>query len=175
MKLPFVLASRFVAAETLEETLSVVEALNRKGLRVALDRLGEYVDERALAIETKEIYLDTLRTVAEQRDRHDLDIDLSIKLLSIGQTVDHTLCRDQLLELLSVAQTLDFFVTLDMEGSDLTQSTLDLFKQAYQKYPDHVESFCRLTSNAPLMTSKRSATWVREFVCAKEPTMNPRR
>lgn len=151
MKLPFVLASRFVAAETLEETLPVVEALNRKGLRVALDRLGEYVDERALAIETKEIYLDTLRTVAEQRDRHDLDIDLSIKLSSIGQTVDHTLCRDQLLELLSVAQTLDFFVTLDMEGSDLTQSTLDLFKQAYQKYPDHVgivlQAYLKRTAN----------------------------
>lgn len=138
MKLPFFLASRFVAAETLEETLPVVRELNQKGLRVALDRLGEYVDNRGLAIETKETYAATLHILAQERERHDLDIDLSIKLSSIGQTVDRALCRDHLFELLSIARTNDIFVTLDMEGSDLTQSTLDLFKEAYDEYPDHV-------------------------------------
>jgi hypothetical protein len=46
MKLPFFLASRFVAGETLDESLPVVDELNEDGLHVALDKLGEHVHDR---------------------------------------------------------------------------------------------------------------------------------
>ncbi|WP_243664055.1 hypothetical protein [Rhodothermus marinus] len=46
VKLPFVLARRFVAAESLEGTLPVLRQLCAEGLYVTVDRLGEYVHDR---------------------------------------------------------------------------------------------------------------------------------
>jgi proline dehydrogenase len=94
MKLPFFLASRFVAGETLESTLPVLE----DGLRNRI----------------------------------------SIKLSMMGQLIDEDFCLDNLRQLLEVAAKHDIFVRLDMEGSDLTQSTLDLFEAVYDDFPNHV-------------------------------------
>jgi proline dehydrogenase len=54
MKLPFFLASRFVAGETLDESLPVVDELNREGLHVALDKLGEHVRDRSRALAARD-------------------------------------------------------------------------------------------------------------------------
>lgn len=138
MQLPFFLANRFVAAETLEGTLPVVRDLNRKGLRVALDHLGEHVHDPAVAREATDTYIHVIRTLANEHARHPLDVDLSIKLSMIGQCINTNLCRQHLLQVLSVAEKHDIFVQLDMEGSALTQSTLELFKDAHREYPNHV-------------------------------------
>ena len=137
MKLPFFLASRFVAGETLDESLPVVDDLNQNGLHVALDRLGEHVHDREVATEARDAYIDLVRTLANgdeqgQRNR------ISIKLSMMGQLIDEDFCEDNLRQLLEVAAEHDMFVRLDMEGSDLTQSTLNLFEAVYPDYPDHV-------------------------------------
>jgi proline dehydrogenase len=137
MKLPFFLASRFVAGETLEESLPAVDALNRDGLHVALDKLGEHVHDRDEAVAARDTYIDLVRTLAE-RDDHGQRNRISIKLSMMGQLIDEDFCEDNLRQLLDVAAEHDLFVRLDMEGSDLTQSTLDIFEAVYPDYPDHV-------------------------------------
>jgi len=137
MKLPFFLASRFVAGETLDETLPVLDALNDDGLHVALDKLGEHVHDREVAVAARDTYIDLVKTVAE-RNRDGLRNRISIKLSMMGQLIDEDFCLDNLRRLLEVAAEHDVFVRLDMEGSDLTQSTLDLFEAVYDDFPDHV-------------------------------------
>ena len=136
MKLPFFLASRFVAAETLEDTLPVVRDLNQKGLHVALDMLGEYVSDRSVAASARDAYIDIVHTIAEERPA--LDANISIKLSMMGQKIDEAFCLGNLRQLLDVAQEHDVFVRLDMEGSDITESTLSLFEEVYPDYPEHV-------------------------------------
>jgi Proline dehydrogenase len=137
MKLPFFLASRFVAGETLDEALPVLDDLNDDGLHVALDKLGEHVHDREVAAAARDTYIDLVKTVAE-RNRDGLRNRISIKLSMMGQLIDEDFCLDNLRQLLEVAAEHDVFVRLDMEGSDLTQSTLDLFEAAYEDFPDHV-------------------------------------
>lgn len=138
MNLPFFLASRFVAGETLEEALPVLDALNDDGLHVALDKLGEHVHDREVAVAARDTYIDLVRTLA-RRDRDEgLRNRISIKLSMMGQLIDEDFCLDNLRRLLEVAAEHDMFVRLDMEGSDLTQSTLDLFEAVYPDFPDHV-------------------------------------
>jgi proline dehydrogenase len=137
MRLPFLLARRFVAGETLDEALPVVQALNDDGLHVALDKLGEHVHDRTVAAAARDTYIDLIRTLAERtpdgrRNR------ISIKLSMMGQLIDEDFCLDNLRRLLEVAAEQDVFVRLDMEGSALTDSTLDLFEAAYRDFPDHV-------------------------------------
>jgi len=137
MKLPFFLASRFVAGETLDESLPVVDELNRDGLHVALDKLGEHVHDREKALAARDAYIDLVRTLTDRND-HEQRNRISIKLSMMGQLIDEDFCEDNLRQLLEVAAEHGMFVRLDMEGSDLTQSTLNLFEAVYPDFPDHV-------------------------------------
>ncbi len=137
MNLPFFLASRFVAGETLDESLPVVDALNRDGLHVALDKLGEHVRDRGRALAARDTYIDLVRRLAE-REGYGQRNRISIKLSMMGQLIDEDFCRDNLRQLLEVAAEHDLFVRLDMEGSDLTQSTLDIFESVYPDFQNHV-------------------------------------
>lgn len=137
MRLPFFLANRFVAAETLEETLPVIDELRQKGLYVALDLLGEYVSDRSVAEEANEAYIDLVHHVADRRATPE-QVSISIKLSMLGQKIDEEYCLANLRRLLRIAKERNVFVRLDMEGSDVTQSTIELFEAVYPEYPDHV-------------------------------------
>lgn len=134
MKLPFVLAKRFVAGESFADAVPKVEQLNRKGVKVTLDLLGENVKDRQTADETVDSYIELLKGIEEAG----LDSTISIKLTMLGLDIERSYCRDNLFKLLDVARETDQFVRIDMEGSDYTQVTIDLFKEAFQKYGKHV-------------------------------------
>ncbi len=138
MRLPFFLARRFVAAETLEGALPVVHELNRKGLFVTLDLLGEYIKDPELANKARDLYIDLIHTLAEEREKNGLKASISIKLSMLGQKIDYDLGLGNLRTLLAEAKAHDIFVRLDMEGSDVTESTLSMFEAVYPEYPDHV-------------------------------------
>lgn len=136
MKLPFFLAKRFVAGESFEEALPKAQVLNRKNLKLTLDLLGENVRDRRTADATVNAYLDLLRSIKN----HHLASSISIKLTMLGLDIDQAYCEENLFRLLDVAKTNDVAVNIDMEGSDYTQVTLDIFKKAFQKYGNQVET-----------------------------------
>jgi len=141
MTLPFALARRFVAGETLADALPAVDRLLDDGLYVTLDLLGEYVDDPARAAAFSDEYVALVETLAAHRDVRGLNphaASISIKLSMIGQVIDEDACEAHLRRLLDRAREADMFVRLDMEGTDITQSTLDLFERVYPDYPDHV-------------------------------------
>jgi proline dehydrogenase len=139
VKLPFILARRFVAAESLEATLPVLRTLSAEGYYVTVDRLGEYVEDRRQALATREAYQQLIDVVAEERDAGRLrDANISLKLSALGQKIDEAFCLDNLRLLLEAARARNVFIRLDMEGSDLTASTLRIFETVYPDYPDHV-------------------------------------
>ncbi|MEM1117116.1 MAG: proline dehydrogenase family protein [Bacteroidota bacterium] len=141
MTLPFAFARRFVAGETLDAALPEVAALLDDGLFITLDLLGEHVHERPRAEAFAETYADLVERLAAFRDARGAPpeaVGISIKLSMIGQVIDRDLCERTLRDLLGRARDADLFVRLDMEGSDITQSTLDLFEAVYPDYPDHV-------------------------------------
>ncbi|NET38591.1 MAG: proline dehydrogenase [Cyanothece sp. SIO1E1] len=134
MKLPFVLAKRFVAGETFEESIPKAEYLNQKNLKLTLDLLGENVNDRATADETVDAYINLLNGIRQ----HELVSSISIKLTMMGLDIDHEYCVENLYRLLDVAQKHGQFVNIDMEGSDYTQVTIEIFKKAFEKYGETV-------------------------------------
>lgn len=138
MQLPFFLARRFVAAETLDETIPVLVDLKNRGLLTTLDLLGEYVRSRDLATEACDLYLRIAERVAEERDRTGVSANISIKLSMIGQKIDEEFCVGNLRRILTLARDRNVFVRLDMEGSDITESTVSVFESVYPEYPEHV-------------------------------------
>jgi proline dehydrogenase len=56
----------------------------------------------------------------------------------MGIDFDENYCKENLFRLLDKARELNQFVRIDMEGSDYTQITLDLFREAFDSYGSHV-------------------------------------
>jgi proline dehydrogenase len=116
-------AGRFVAGETLETALAAVRQLNDKGITATLDLLGESVSNEKEARASARAYLDMLDRIREKG----LDANVSAKLTAMGLDISEDLCVSNMQDILERAREHQSFVRLDMEGSDYTQKTLDIF------------------------------------------------
>jgi proline dehydrogenase len=118
-------ASRFVAGETLETALDAVKRLNSKGITASLDLLGESVRNEAEAHETARQYIEMLDSIKKRR----LNANVSLKLTAMGLDVSEELCIANVQNVAERAREHESFVRIDMESSDYTQKTLDIFYQ----------------------------------------------
>lgn len=135
MKLPFILAKRFVAGETFAESAPKITGLNDAGIAVTLDLLGENVSDRNVALETINNYI----TLIRQIDEKNLNASISVKLTMMGLDIDTGFCTENLFRLMEAARDRSMFVRIDMEGSAYTESTLQIFRKAHEEFgPKHV-------------------------------------
>ena len=116
-------ASRFVAGETLDTALAAVRELNSQGITATLDLLGESVRNEGEARESARAYIEMLDRINEGG----LLANVSLKLTAMGLDISEELCVSNMQDILERAQELKTFVRLDMESSEYTQKTLDLF------------------------------------------------
>ena len=83
------LSTRFVAGETLDQALAVCRRLNREGITVTLDHLGESVTSLAEAAEARDVYLRTLAAIQE----NGIQGNVSLKLTQFGLDLSDGECR----------------------------------------------------------------------------------
>jgi proline dehydrogenase len=121
------LSGRFVAGMSVAEALKATEAMNKLGLSVSVDNLGENVTNTAEAEESARLYHEMLDQIAERK----LNANVSMKLTHMGLDVDENLARRITRELVSHAARIDNFVRVDMEGSPYTQKTLDFVRELH--------------------------------------------
>jgi proline dehydrogenase len=134
-KLAKSMANRFVAGETLESALSAVSRLNARGITASLDLLGESVHNEAEARAAGESYVNMLDRIYERK----ADANVSVKLTAMGLDVSEDLCVSIMHKILQRAREYRTFVRIDMESSEYTQRTLDLFEQRlYPAYRENV-------------------------------------
>ncbi len=124
-------ASRFVAGETLDTAVAAVRELNKRGITASLDLLGESVHNEKEARAAGAEYLNILDRI----EREKLDANVSVKLTAMGLDVSEELCISIMRDVLERARKYNSFVRLDMESSEYTQKTLDLFEQ--RLYPEY--------------------------------------
>lgn len=127
-------ANRFVAGETLDTALDAVARLNTKGISASLDLLGESVHNEAEARAAGQAYVNMLDKIYERR----ADANVSVKLTAMGLDISEDLCVATLHKILQRAREYRTFVRIDMESSEYTQRTLDLFEQ--RLYPSFREN-----------------------------------
>jgi len=122
-------ARRFVAGESIDDAVEAARALNRAGMAVTLDYLGESVRSRDEARAAADVYLQLLDRIATER----LDANVSLKLTQMGQDIDDEFLRENVGRVLDRARELDIFVRFDMESSAYTQRTLDFFRRIWDE------------------------------------------
>jgi proline dehydrogenase len=121
------LSSRFVAGMELEDALRVAEAVNRQGMAVTLDSLGESVTSEVEAHQSAEIYHQLLDQIAARK----LNANISVKLTQMGLELSPELAGTIAESLTRHARATSNFLRIDMEDSSLTQVTLDIVRRIH--------------------------------------------
>jgi proline dehydrogenase len=123
-------ALRFVAGETQDDAIHATQALNAKGLLVSLDYLGESV---AKAEDTQDVVNTYISMLGHIQVNH-LQAGISLKLTHLGLDINEELCQTNLRQILAAAQARDIPVTIDMESSAYTDTTLRIYRTMHNKY-----------------------------------------
>jgi proline dehydrogenase len=117
-------ARRFIAGETVHEAIDAARTLQGRGLLLTLDYLGESVSTTKAASAASREYVQLIETIVASG----IERNVSLKLTQLGLTIDKATCVDNLRRILDPATRYEFFVRIDMESSDYTQLTLDVFE-----------------------------------------------
>ncbi len=127
------LNSRFIAGMTPDDALRVAENLNRQGIAVTLDSLGESVTSESEAHRAAEVYHKLLDSIAARG----LNANVSLKLTQMGLKtgIDQSaeLAESIAGDLAEHARAKGNFLRIDMEDSRLTQITLDIVRRIHAR------------------------------------------
>ncbi len=127
------LNKRFIAGMRVEDALRVAEAVNRQGIAVTLDSLGESVTSANEAYRAAEVYHQLLDFIAERRLNANVSLKLTQMGLQIADAQSPQLAETIVGDLVQHAQSTGNFVRVDMEGSQLTQVTLDIVRRIHAR------------------------------------------
>ena len=122
-------SSRFVAGTEIADAVRATQAINRAGMSVSIDNLGENVTNAEEARHSAQLYHQILDAIAANK----LNANISLKLTHMGLDVDEKLARDIVSGLVAKASAMNppGFVRVDMEGSPYTQRTLDFVHELH--------------------------------------------
>ena len=114
--------------------MRVTQAVNRAGMSVSIDNLGENVTNPDEARHSAELYHQILDAIVTNQ----LNANISLKLTHMGLDVDEQVARDLVSGLVAKAAAMNppGFVRVDMEGSPYTQRTLDFVHELHRR-PGH--------------------------------------
>jgi len=123
-------SGRFVAGTGIADAVRATEAINRAGMSVTIDNLGENVTNPDEARHSAQLYHQILDAISANH----LNANISLKLTHMGLDVDEKLARDIVSGLVAKAASMNRpgFVRVDMEGSPYTQRTLDFVHELHR-------------------------------------------
>jgi len=123
-------SGRFVAGTEIADAVRATQTVNRAGMSVSIDNLGENVTNPEEARHSAGLYHQILEAISA----HHLNANISLKLTHMGLDVDEQLARGIVNELVAKAASMTppGFVRVDMEGSPYTQGTLDFVHELHR-------------------------------------------
>jgi len=124
------LTTRFIAGESIDEAVAAIRDLNAHGCTASFDHLNESVGSIAETESEVREYLDALARI----DETGIDSNVSIKLSQFGLVIDPELAYRNARRIVEDAARRGNFVRVDMEGSNVTQATIDLFKRLRSEF-----------------------------------------
>jgi proline dehydrogenase len=139
------MAKRFIAGDTLDEAVEAARVLNERGMAVSLDHLGEHVrhiDEAVVATKSYLACLDAIEAAG-------LDANISVKLTQLGMGLDDEEAARNLDQLASAARAVGTTVTVDMEESVHTDTTIGIYERVQAVHGNlgiAVQSYLRRTA-----------------------------
>jgi len=124
------LTTRFVAGETIDDAISYIRQINAENCTASFDHLNESVGSEAEAEAEVTEYLNILAKITDTGIRS----NVSIKLTQFGLGLDPELAYRNARRVVEDARRRGNFVRVDMEDSNVTQITIDIFRRLREEF-----------------------------------------
>ena len=118
-------AARFVAGESLDQLVPVLQRLNGQGLLTNTTLLGEHVHTPDESRAVVDAYREVLDRIAAEK----LKTNVALKLTHLGLGLDEQLAYGNVSSLVEHASGLGNFVRMDMEESQWVDATLRIYRR----------------------------------------------
>ena len=119
------ISSRFVAGDTLDEAVAATKELNRRGIKVEMDYLGESVTDRRQAETAAAAYLEMLDGIAASG----ADSQVSLKPTQMGLAIGEELCYANINRIVERGDRYGNFVWVDIEDFPTVDATLGIYRE----------------------------------------------
>lgn len=133
-KLIWVFSKRYIAGETIEDGLKACRDLNRQGIEVTVDLLGENITTIEEAEVNKNKYLEIIGRFTDEG----ITGNFSLKPTMFGLLVNKEVCFANIGEVVKKAAAKNTFVRIDMEDSQCVDPEMEMYIKLQQQYPAHV-------------------------------------
>ena len=133
-KLIWIFSKRYIAGETIEDGLKVSRELNKQGVEVTVDLLGEFISTIEQAVENRKKYID----IIERFSNEGIVGNFSVKPTMFGLLINKDECYKNIEAVVLKAVDKKTFIRIDMEDSQCVDSELDMYRKLQQKYPANV-------------------------------------
>ncbi|MFJ8644882.1 proline dehydrogenase family protein [Streptomyces sp. NPDC093546] len=127
--------ARFIAGETVDQVVPIVEETIAKGLEVTLDVVGEDITTREQAYAARDAYMELIERL------EDLGLgakaEMSVKLSMFGQSLEggHELALTNVRQVVEAAASIGTTVTLDAEDHTTLDSMFAIHEELRKDFP----------------------------------------
>ncbi|MEJ2261184.1 MAG: proline dehydrogenase family protein [Nitrosopumilaceae archaeon] len=129
-KVLFRFARKWIAGNTIDDALRSAQEAYKNGRHAIINKLGEYHTESKPILETISEYNEIIRSFRKWRVRG----AISIKPTQVGLSISHENCLENFEKIIDAASKSHVFVWIDMESSDHTDETLELYHDLFSRY-----------------------------------------
>jgi proline dehydrogenase len=126
---------RYIAGPAMEDAFAAVRTLGSEGAISTLDILGEFISTLEQAEQNTLAYEKLIQRIEQEKlpEAH-----VSVKLTSLGLLLESNRCLNNMRRLCALARETGNFVRIDMEDSDCTDATLEIYRTLRGEYEDLV-------------------------------------
>ena len=129
-KILFRFARKWIAGDTIDDALRSAQEAYKNGRHAIINKLGEYHTESKPILETISEYNEIISSFRKWKVRG----AISIKPSQIGLSISHETCLKNFEKIIDAASKSHVFVWIDMESSDHTDETLELYHDLFSRY-----------------------------------------
>ncbi len=133
-KLVWIFSKKYIAGETIEDAIRVSKQLNKQGIKVTIDLLGEFITNLSEAEKNREAYL----SIIDRLEKEHLDGNYSLKPTMFGLLLDKEVCYRNIRLIVKKAAEYNSFIRVDMEDSQCTDMEIELFRKLKKEFPKNV-------------------------------------
>jgi len=130
----WIFSKRYIAGKRIGDAIRVSKELNKQGIMVTIDLLGENITKLSEAEQNKIEYLNIIDTFIKEK----IDGNFSLKPTMFGLLIDKGVCYKNIREIVKKAASYKNFVRIDMEDSQCVDLEIDLFRKLKAEFPDNV-------------------------------------
>lgn len=129
-KILFGVAKQWIAGNTIDDALAAAKNSYKNGMSVIINRLGEYHTSKQLIERT----IDEYKAVMSSFRKWKVNGGISVKPTQVGLSRSKKECLQNFEILIRTAFSSQSFVWVDMESSDHTDETIEIYQKLFTRY-----------------------------------------